>query len=183
MTIGHFGPTRIYLFVCLLALTPAPTQAQSPEPARTATVQGMLQGYVRDSSGRPLAKATVFLEPATAAQTPAKSTQIAHTGADGQFSFGAPPEGAYTLRAEMNGYVRAVVGPLNLASKEAKRVDLILISGKASETPEFFDEPQFTVAGVSPASNAGGHGSDTVLRTSEALAKATVSLTAESTSA
>ena len=183
MTIGHFGPTRIYLFVCLLALTPAPTQAQSPEPARTATVQGMLQGYVRDSSGRPLAKATVFLEPATAAQTPAKSTQIAHTGADGQFSFGAPPEGAYTLRAEMNGYVRAVVGPLNLASKEAKRVDLILISGKASETPEFFDEPQFTVAGVSPASNAGGHGSDTVLRTSEALAKATVSLTAESTTA
>ena len=143
----------------------------------------MLQGYVRDSSGRPLAKATVFLEPATAAQTPAKSTQIAHTGADGQFSFGAPPEGAYTLRAEMNGYVRAVVGPLNLASKEAKRVDLILISGKASETPEFFDEPQFTVAGVSPASNAGGHGSDTVLRTSEALAKATVSLTAESTTA
>jgi tetratricopeptide (TPR) repeat protein len=83
----------------------------------------------------------------------------------------------------MNGYVRAVVGPLNLASKEAKRVDLILISGKASETPEFFDEPQFTVAGVSPASNAGGHGSDTVLRTSEALAKATVSLTAESTTA
>lgn len=42
--------------------------------------------------------------------------------------------------------------------------------------PEFFDEPQFTVAGVTQAANAGGHGSDTVLRNSEALVKATVTL-------
>ena len=178
MTIGHFGRTRIYLFVCLLALSPAPTQAQSPEPARAAT----LQGYVRDSSGRPLANATVFLEPTTAGQTPANSMQIAHTAADGQFSFAPFPAGAYTLRAEMNGYGRTVVGPLNLTSKETEKVDLVLVPDKASEAPEFFDEPQFTVAGVSPATNAGGHGSDTVLRTSEALAKATVSLGAESTS-
>jgi tetratricopeptide (TPR) repeat protein len=178
VTIGHFGRTRIYLFVCLLALSPAPTQAQSPEPARAAT----LQGYVRDSSGRPLANATVFLEPTTAGQTPANSMQIAHTAADGQFSFAPFPAGAYTLRAEMNGYGRTVVGPLNLTSKETEKVDLVLVPDKASEAPEFFDEPQFTVAGVSPATNAGGHGSDTVLRTSEALAKATVSLGAESTS-
>jgi Flp pilus assembly protein TadD len=179
VTIGHFGQTRIYLFACLLALSPAPTQAQSPEPARAAT----LQGYVRDSSGRPLANATVFLEPTTAGQTPANSTQIAHTAADGQFSFAPFPAGAYTLRAEMNGYGRTVVGPLNLTSKETKKVDLVLVPDKASEAPEFFDEPQFTVAGVSEATNPGGHGSDTVLRTSEALAKATVSLGAESTSA
>jgi Flp pilus assembly protein TadD len=178
VTIGHFGQTRIYLFACLLALSPAPTQAQSPEPARAAT----LQGYVRDSSGRPLANATVFLEPTTAGQTPANSTQIAHTAADGQFSFAPFPAGAYTLRAEMNGYRRTVVGPLNLTSKETKKVDLVLVPDKASEAPQFFDEPQFTVAGVSPATNAGGHGSDKVLRTSEALAKATVSLGAESTS-
>jgi tetratricopeptide (TPR) repeat protein len=202
VTIGHFGQSRIYLIVCLLALTPAPTQAQSPEPAPAVTVQGTfqgnLQGYVRDSSGRPLANATVFLEPATAAQTLAKSTQTAHTGRDGQFSFGALPPGAYTLRAEMNGYGGAAVGPLNLASKQTKKVDLVLVSSKAeaqsatrtegsgkpaAPEPEFFDEPQFTVAGVSPARNAGGHGSDTVLRTSEALAKATVSLSSESTTA
>jgi len=43
----------------------------------------------------------------------------------------------------------------------------------------FFDEPQFTVAGVTQATNSGGHGSDTVLRTTEALAKATLSLSKE----
>jgi tetratricopeptide (TPR) repeat protein len=46
----------------------------------------------------------------------------------------------------------------------------------SDQQPAFFDEPQFTVAGVAPATNSGGHGSDTVLRNSEALVKATVSL-------
>ncbi len=43
-------------------------------------------------------------------------------------------------------------------------------------TPQFYDEPQFTVAGVADATNLGGHGSDTVVRTKEALAKDTVHL-------
>ncbi|MFY9561341.1 MAG: tetratricopeptide repeat protein [Terriglobales bacterium] len=43
-------------------------------------------------------------------------------------------------------------------------------------TPQFYDEPQFTVAGVADATNLGAHGSDTVVRTKEALAKDTVSL-------
>jgi tetratricopeptide (TPR) repeat protein len=50
----------------------------------------------------------------------------------------------------------------------------------ASAHPEFFDEPQFTVAGVTDPTNLGGHGSDTVLRTKEALAQATVALSRES---
>jgi len=45
-----------------------------------------------------------------------------------------------------------------------------------SVTPQFYDEPQFTVAGVADATNLGGHGSDTVVRTKEALAKDTLSL-------
>jgi tetratricopeptide (TPR) repeat protein len=45
-----------------------------------------------------------------------------------------------------------------------------------SATPQFYDEPQFTVAGVSDASNLGGHGSDVMVRTDESLAKETVSL-------
>jgi len=44
--------------------------------------------------------------------------------------------------------------------------------------PEFFDEPQFTVAGVTDTTNLGGHGSNTVVRTKEALAKDVVSLAA-----
>jgi tetratricopeptide (TPR) repeat protein len=46
----------------------------------------------------------------------------------------------------------------------------------SSGTPQFYDEPQFTVAGVADTTNLGGHGSDTVTRTKEALAKDTVSL-------
>jgi tetratricopeptide (TPR) repeat protein len=46
----------------------------------------------------------------------------------------------------------------------------------ATSTPEFFDQPQFTVAGVTDASTPGGHGSDTVIRTKEALAKDTAAL-------
>jgi tetratricopeptide (TPR) repeat protein len=42
--------------------------------------------------------------------------------------------------------------------------------------PEFFDEPKFTVAGVTDTSNPGGHGSDVIWRTQEALAKETTSL-------
>jgi len=42
--------------------------------------------------------------------------------------------------------------------------------------PEFFDEPHFTVAGVTDTTNLGGHGSDTVVRNREALAKATAEM-------
>jgi len=45
--------------------------------------------------------------------------------------------------------------------------------------PEFFDEPKFTVAGVSEFTNPGGHGSDTVLRTAEELTKKTAELKKE----
>jgi tetratricopeptide (TPR) repeat protein len=42
--------------------------------------------------------------------------------------------------------------------------------------PEFFDEPQFTVAGVTDTTNLGGHGSNVMVQTKEALAKDVVSL-------
>lgn len=51
----------------------------------------------------------------------------------------------------------------------------------SSGIPQFYDEPQFTVAGVTDTTNLGGHGSDTVVRTKEALAKDTVSLSRQTT--
>lgn len=48
----------------------------------------------------------------------------------------------------------------------------------SADTPQFYDEPQFTVAGVKDPSETGGHGSDTVRRTTEALTKETVELSA-----
>ena len=46
----------------------------------------------------------------------------------------------------------------------------------AAGQPEFFDEPQFTVAGVTDTTNVGGHGSDARMRASDALARETVAL-------
>ena len=198
MTSDHFRQTGICVAVCVLAVMAAlaSAQAQSQEPASAAMVLGTLQGYVHDSSGRPVPNATVFLQPATKTETIATQTQIiTHTDSEGAYCFAALREGAYTLRAEMKGYGEAIIGPVSLAPKETKEIDLALVSTQASgaqsalpgtpapeklaQAPEFFDEPQFTVAGVTQATNSGGHGSDTVLRTTEALARATVSLRKE----
>jgi tetratricopeptide (TPR) repeat protein len=184
VTTGHFGQTGLKLAVCVLAALAAlaSARARSQESQGPTDSRGTLQGHVRDSAGRPMAKATVFLELKTDAQTPAASTQIAHTDSDGSYRFAAVRDGVYTLRAEMDGYIAATLGPVSLGPTERKTIDLALVSTKAgtgkpvASTPEFFDEPQFTVAGVTQATNSGGHGPDTVLRTTEALAKATVSL-------
>lgn len=42
--------------------------------------------------------------------------------------------------------------------------------------PQYFDEPNFIVSGVTDPSQRGGHGSDPVLRSAESLAKATAAL-------
>ena len=196
MTAGYFGQTAICVAVFVLSVVAAlsPAQAQSPEPAGSGTVQG----FVRDSSGRPVATATVFLRRASGTDSLSAEPLITHTDSEGQYRFSSLQDGAYTLRAEMNDDA-ATVSPVSVSRKETTKIDLVLISTKDSEpqgalpsrgkaasgkpdaqAPEFFDEPQFTVAGVTQATNTGGHGSDTVLRTTEALAKATVSLSKES---
>jgi tetratricopeptide (TPR) repeat protein len=180
VTAGHLGQTGFYAAVCVLAALAvlAPARAQSQESSGAALVQG----YVRDPSGKPLANATVFLELGTADQALAAPTVTTHTDSEGRYRFGALQANSYRLRAKMAGYVGATAVPVNLTKNETKNVDITLVSVKASaQAPEFFDEPQFTVAGVTAATNSGGHGSDVVLRTSEALAKATVSLSKEST--
>jgi len=133
---------------------------------------------VRDSSNRPLVAATVCLQVKDGAQV-----LTATTDSNGTYRFSSLHEGTYTLRAEMPGYHNAVIGPVALRPGETKKIDLGLEPPKASAPPsssttkpEFFDEPQFTVAGVTDTTNFGGHGSDTVLRTTETLAKETAPL-------
>ncbi|MGH9550101.1 MAG: tetratricopeptide repeat protein, partial [Terriglobales bacterium] len=79
------------------------------------------------------------------------------------------------LRVAAAGYIQASFGPCVIGAKESKQLDLTLEAGGA---PEFFDEPQFTVAGVTDGTNLGGHGSNTVVRTKESLAKDIASLSA-----
>lgn len=179
MTSGYFARIGVYVAACVLAVTGA--LAQSSKPASNATL-GTIQGYVRDSDGRPVANATIVLQPATGTGSPSAALQTMHADPTGAYRFTALPDGAYTVRAEMSGHDRTSVGPVSLAPNETKKIDLALVPAKTSgaAAPEFFDEPQFTVAGVTQATSSGGHGSDTVLRTTEALARATVSLSKES---
>ncbi len=172
---------------CILAVialfTPLIVRGQSQGQSQNPTDSATVHGFVRDSGDRPVAAATVHLQVKNGTQT-----LTARTDSEGTYHFSALREGIYTLRAEMAGYGEATFGPLVLGQKEAKRIDLTLESPKASKpatasagTVEFFDEPAFIVAGVTETTNPGGHGSDTILRTTEALAKATVSLSKEPT--
>ena len=143
-----------------------------PESAGTAIVKG----FVRDSSGRPVAGATVCLQ--------AKDAQAlkARTDSAGVYRFSAIRQGVYSLRAEIPGNGAATFSSIVLGKDESRRIDLTLDAPKTSEgldskgRPEFFDEPHFTVAGVTDTTNLGGHGSDTIVRNREALVQATVSL-------
>ena len=82
----------------------------------------------------------------------------------------------------MAGYNDAEIPSLFFGPNESKRVEVTLsLKHEAAQPvltgkPQFFDQPEFTVAGVTDTTSLGGHGSDTIARTWEALAKETVSL-------
>jgi len=118
-------------------------------------------GVVRTSDSKPVAGAAVSLS----------QTLTTRTDAGGRFHFPALPSGAYTLRVQMAGF-----GPftqsVNVAEKDV-RLDVTLSPG------DFFDEPKFAVAGVTDTVNRGGHGSDVVIRSTEAVARAAAALASE----
>jgi tetratricopeptide (TPR) repeat protein len=176
---------RFYIHaVCILALGAAfasvlgqSTPGQTPEAQAERTARATLHGVVLDSARHPVAGATISLQ--------AKDAQIltAHTNSTGAYSFPALRQGSYIVQAEMAGYERATSSSIILAPNEARTVDLTLnFSGSAAATksaqvqPEFFDEPQFIVAGVTDTTSLGGHGSDTIVRNREALVVETASL-------
>ena len=150
------------------------------------TELGTLQGSVVDSRGRPIAGVTVYLQMKG-------ETQIVTTLTDsvGKYRFPGLRAGVYTLRSERSGYGNATHDPILIGQKDTKSVDLTLGSANATaaqtataETsatgkPEFFDEPTFTVAGVTDTTNLGGHGSNTIVRSKESLAREAAALSKE----
>jgi tetratricopeptide (TPR) repeat protein len=140
-----------------------------------------LQGSVRDPRGQAVAAAIVDLPGKSGSQL-----LFAHTDSAGTYRFTALRDGEYVIRAELTGYGEATSGSFVLGKDEIKNIDLTLESSKtavadpAATQVEFFDEPSFTVAGVTDSTNLGGHGSNTIARTKETLAKDTVSLGRES---
>ena len=164
-----------WLLAALALCAPGMLRGQPRLPAGSA----VLQGFVRDSIGRPVAGATVYLQLKDGPQL-----QLAHADQMGSYRFSGLREGIYVVRVEMAGYSQATIGLCTLGSQESKKLDLVLESSKVlamqakpgGASPEFFDEPQFTVAGVTDGTNLGGHGSNTIVRTKESLAKDIASL-------
>ncbi|HZC23080.1 MAG TPA: carboxypeptidase-like regulatory domain-containing protein, partial [Candidatus Binatia bacterium] len=145
-------------------------------PGQQAPDSASLAGRVRDTQGKPVAGAVLQLGANGAA-----STTTARTGSDGSYKFSAVHAGIYSLRIVIDGSVETEISSLALAPAEAKTFDCIVHGSKPatpadSSSAKFFDEPRFTVSGVTDTTNLGGHGSDVAVRTRESLAKDTASL-------
>ncbi|HLZ42080.1 MAG TPA: tetratricopeptide repeat protein [Candidatus Sulfotelmatobacter sp.] len=134
-----------------------------------------LRGTVRDSQGKPIADAVVELFSSDSTQK-----QTGHSDSQGIYNLTGMREGVYRLKVTKTGYAEVAIDSVFLRSQEKKTLDVMLGAPDTAESalgkPQFSDEPQFTVAGVTDVSNLGGHGSDTVVRTREALAEDTASL-------
>ena len=141
-----------------------------------AAPSASLQGTIRDANGKPVAQVAVVLQKRGTADR-----FTAQTDSRGSYRFANLRDGLYSLQASKDGRGDATLDSLFLGPHQSKTVDLALGTprpGNASEAsaPQFFDPPQFTVAGVTDTTNLGGHGSDMVVRTRDSLAKETVSL-------
>jgi tetratricopeptide (TPR) repeat protein len=129
-----------------------------------------------DLANKPVSDATVQLEEqGIAGPFETKTNSV------GLFVFSKIPTGDYKLSAKKSGLSSRAVTVVASSPGEQKKIDLILevINSSSLNTPlamEFADKPNFTVAGVTDWTAVGGHGSDAILRTSETLARETLTL-------
>ena len=172
MAYTHIRVVGIYVALTVMGVLPAYSQVKNNEKPATIT------GRVCDSENRAIENATVSLESDDHTQT-----FTFQSDSQGRYRFTEVPSGSYELRANKSGYGIAKNGPFVLHVAESKSIELRLPAEAAGASREdnpaavkFSDEIHFNVAGVSDPSNLGGHGSDTVLRTKETLAKETASL-------
>ena len=155
----------------------APAQQGSLQQAERTATQCAIKGNVLDSAGKPIVDASVRLE-----RKGVPGVVEAKTNANGGFAFLGLTAGSYTLSAEKIGlHSRSTVVAASPGGDQT-RVELVLgpnserASPSSSPAMEFADKPNFTVAGVTDWTAVGGHGSDATLRTSEALARETLTL-------
>ena len=162
---------------CAISILKPPATAQT-----VASPVRIIVGTVCDANGKPVANADVRLEES------GKPAVVTQSDSNGVFTLSATHDGAYTISADKSG-LRSLSSAVPLTDAGTREhIDLVLDqtgtvpSGKAtaagaSNSPiEFADQPNFTVAGVTDWTAVGGHGSDASLRTSEALARETLTL-------
>jgi tetratricopeptide (TPR) repeat protein len=174
--------TALIVLATLLNVAALSAIAQQAPPHRSTGAT--IRGSVTDSAGKVVADASVRLKSANA-QTPSET----RTNAAGAFEFLGLPAGSYALIAEKSGLISPATAVVTLSEDDRKQVALILgstadrqpsklgVPSPSSDQPMgFSDTPNFTVAGVTDWTAVGGHGSDSILRTSEDLARETAAL-------
>jgi tetratricopeptide (TPR) repeat protein len=170
--------SNVLAMIATLMIASLP-DAVAQQLSRQGSTGITVRGIVRDSDGKAVGDAVVRL-------TPEGGTSAMNTKTDGAgaFSFSALSTGRYQLRAEKAELRSRTAVVDTLSQSDWPKIDLVL-EGSRSVHPDsstsiqmmtFADEPNFTVAGVMDWTAVGGHGSDSSLRTSEALASETLTL-------
>jgi len=166
---------------CLMALAIQMAMAQERSPKQSDDLT--IQGIVVDAAGKPVGDALVRLE-----QKDVPRAREIRTNAVGVFAFSLLKAGSYKLRAEKSSLRSQVTDVNALLPSDQQLVRLVLevprglqsgsnaSSSNLNQAMEFADKPNFTIAGITDWTAAGGHGSDSNLRTSEALVRETVTL-------
>ena len=167
---SYFISTTLWL-ACVFAQT---AMSRTPPVPQADAIS--IEGMVHDATGQPVAGASVVLQ--EKAQDASLETK---TDVGGKFGFSLRKDGDYTVTVEKSGFVKCVTDSLTLSAGQRRHLDLLLQTATtarsaAAGTMDFDDRPNFAVAGVTDWSGAGGHGSDTTLRTSEAFARETLAL-------
>ncbi len=153
------------IFIALLFSQPDQVAAQA---SATANKPGV-HGRIVDASGNAVSAATVTLRSSDNIE------RAATTDASGHFTITVSSTGSYQLHASKAG-VESPVRTLTITG--AGRQDLVVvlprdslevsaIAPSSEQAMEFSDKPNFTIAGVTDWTAAGGHGSDATLRASE----------------
>ena len=173
--------STLSVIAIVISMLPAAVVAQQTHPQYGEEVT--IKGNVVNSAGKSIGDASVWLE-----QEGTLKRLGTKTDAAGAFGFAAIPPGRYLLSAEKSGQKSHGPVVLALAQGDRKDVDVILevspdyrsdssaLSPYPTQAMEFSDKPNFTIAGVTDWTAVGGHGSDSALRTSEDLARETLTL-------
>jgi tetratricopeptide (TPR) repeat protein len=132
----------------------------------------VVKGVVRDSSGKAVAAANVVVQ-----DRAGKTVVSTRTDAKGGYKVSSVATGSYKLQIDASGYKLQIVPEFWLKANEVREFDIVLASSDSkTQAPEFYDEPHFTVAGVTDTTNLGTHGADSVVRNTESLVRETASM-------
>ena len=168
LTSRHSRLTAIYpAMAVVVALFSVLPEARAQNKA-AALGMATLTGHITDAQGHSIAGVQVRI------LSKGEEVRQGRTDTEGNYRIVSIPKGTYTVGAALERYENASFGPFSLSTEETKAIDLILrakSSQKSSKgVPEFYDEPKFTIAGVTDTTNLGGHASGMAGPT-ESLAK------------